>query len=104
MSEQNVASDRPLAPEVEWAICQCGKEFEVYGDELRRRLGKMSLCRSCDADFARDQDLCPESVRIPNGISGCSLGWKHVGRCEPYGLTAEWPTAHSDDTTGPADA
>ncbi len=75
---------------IEWALCKCGKERPVVGEEWERRLHKISLCRACDADFGQDHNLCPETVPIPGGVSACGLGWRHTGKCEPSIFKMEW--------------
>lgn len=72
-----------------WVRCQCGKERPVridtrMGEYVMRRLAEMTACRACEADVGREMDSCPETIPLPNGVSGCSLTWHHQGRCQPY--------------------
>lgn len=68
----------------EWVTCRCGKERQITGDETARRIKRISTCRSCDDDTARAMNWCPETVLLPNGVSGCRLTYHHRGRCEPH--------------------
>lgn len=73
-----------------WVTCRCGKERNVgYRDVpslvvKRLQLAAISLCRRCSADLSVTMDSCPETVLIPDGVSGCSRPRNHAGRCERH--------------------
>lgn len=62
--------------------CRCGKE-RYAADELARRFAKLGLCRACEMDFMKVQDMCPESLIYANGVIACGGTWAHSGRCFP---------------------
>lgn len=89
VTKQSDVQREDAADPGDWVRCRCGKERQVpidrrLGEYVMRRLAEMTMCRACEADFSKVENLCPESVRLANGVAACSREWHHDGRCEPF--------------------
>lgn len=75
----------------QWVECQCGKVREVWCSEVTEKSTDLYLkllastpCKRCEAEVNKVLDSCPETLQVKGGISACSLGYQHKGKCEPY--------------------